>query len=119
MINPVAALSTAPSAGPASTTAPQPATDATSLRPPSQRAANRSGAYPLEPNDFESLEAFASWKKQETDEVQELLLDMTVRNPDLVKNGIKGGVLISSASSPSSATRRSARTTLAEWVDVL
>ncbi|GAA6018841.1 hypothetical protein JCM11491_006882 [Sporobolomyces phaffii] len=98
MINTVAALST-------STTSEAPATPAAddrdlsgpaSLRPPSTRTRTRSAraVYPFQPSDFESGEAFASWKKQETDEVQELLLEMTVRNPDLVKNGIKGGVLI-------------------------
>ncbi|GAA5930579.1 uncharacterized protein JCM15063_002403 [Sporobolomyces koalae] len=94
MINTVAALS--------SSTAPPPPTDASSgssaqsLRPPSTRTrqTTTTSRYPFLPEDFESFEAFQSWKKQETDQVQELLLEMTVRNPDLVQNGVKGGITI-------------------------
>ncbi|GAA6019542.1 hypothetical protein JCM10207_003737 [Rhodosporidiobolus poonsookiae] len=66
IINTVAQLGSAPSSS-----APAP-------RPTSR--------FPFSRTDFDSDEAFAAWRKQENDELQQLLLDMTVRNPELVKN---------------------------------
>ncbi|GAA5911391.1 uncharacterized protein JCM6883_000082 [Sporobolomyces salmoneus] len=118
MINTVAALSsssTSNQASSSSSTSPPPPNStpndrsSASLRPPSNRNLSIS-PYPFDASDFESPEAFASWKKQETDEVQELLLEMTVRNPDLVKNGIKGGVLIAGSEETNGRmNRRSSR----------
>lgn len=43
--------------------------------------------FPFRPEHFESEDAFSAWRKQENDELQELLLEMTMRNPELVKGG--------------------------------
>lgn len=45
-----------------------------------------SSRFPFRPDDFESDDAFLAWRKQENDELQELLLEMTMRNPELVKS---------------------------------
>ncbi|GAA5951064.1 hypothetical protein JCM21900_005712 [Sporobolomyces salmonicolor] len=76
MINAVAALSTT-----VTTASPS---SSSSLRATSSR-------FPYRRDDFDSDDAFAAWRKQETDELQELLLEMTVRNPELVKGGPGGG----------------------------
>ncbi|GAA6054101.1 hypothetical protein JCM3770_006173 [Rhodotorula araucariae] len=43
--------------------------------------------FPFRAEHFESEDAFTAWRKQENDELQELLLEMTMRNPELVKGG--------------------------------
>lgn len=100
VINTVAQLGSAPPASSSSTT-PAPYT---------------TSRFPFSRIDFDSDDAFAAWRKQETDELQELLLQMTVRNPDLVKNysangggggagaGLEGGAPLDS--------RRSSRSSL-------
>ncbi|GAA6017851.1 hypothetical protein JCM8202_006173 [Rhodotorula sphaerocarpa] len=45
-----------------------------------------SSRYLFRPQDFESEDAFLAWRKQENDKLQELLLEMTTRNPELVKS---------------------------------
>ncbi|GAA6063594.1 hypothetical protein JCM10212_000988 [Sporobolomyces blumeae] len=95
MINTIAAIAVPP---PSNASSAQPSSS--SLRPPSTHSTSSSSSgvrYPPHRTDFESTEAFSSWKKQETDELQQLLLDMTVRNPDLVKNGPVGGMTINSS----------------------
>ncbi|GAA5994013.1 hypothetical protein JCM11641_004022 [Rhodosporidiobolus odoratus] len=105
IINTVAQLG---SGGPASASAPTP-------RPTSR--------FPFSRADFDSDDAFAAWRKQENDELQELLLEMTVRNPELVKNytasvanygagGASGGLAVEPGSVPLDGSRRSSRSSL-------
>ncbi|KAK4052310.1 hypothetical protein OIO90_004391 [Microbotryomycetes sp. JL221] len=42
--------------------------------------------FPARREDFDSDDAFATWKKQEADQLQELLLEMTRRNPELLRS---------------------------------
>ncbi|KAK4048423.1 hypothetical protein OIV83_004769 [Microbotryomycetes sp. JL201] len=42
--------------------------------------------FPARREDFDSDDAFAAWRKQEADQLQELLLDMTKRNPELLRS---------------------------------
>lgn len=44
------------------------------------------GSFPARTEDFESEEAFQIWKRQESSELQELLIKMIERNPLLVKS---------------------------------
>lgn len=99
----------------ASLTLPTSSPPPPSLRPPSTRSTHPRPPYPYSISDFENPDAFSSWKKQETDELQELLLDMTVRNPLLVQNGIKGGVTLNNENYSSLIeSRRSSRSSLIE-----
>ncbi|GAA5827609.1 hypothetical protein JCM11251_001755 [Rhodosporidiobolus azoricus] len=72
--------------------------------------------FPFSRSDFESDEAFSAWLKQENDELQELLLQMTVRNPELVRNYATsmaaGGLLGVEGGAPLDGSRRSSRSSL-------
>lgn len=60
------------------------------VSPPAASSASQSSGshqFPFRPEHFESEDAFSAWRKQENDELQELLLEMTMRNPELVKGG--------------------------------
>ncbi|GAA5932210.1 hypothetical protein JCM10213_006785 [Rhodosporidiobolus nylandii] len=99
IINTVAQLG---SAAPSSSTAP-------AVRPTSR--------FPFSRSDFDSDDAFAAWRKQENDELQELLLEMTVRNPELVRNytasvASSGGLAVEGGSAPMDGSRRSSRSSL-------
>nr|CRX79212.1 hypothetical protein ls5931a1_00048 [Leucosporidium scottii] len=49
--------------------------------------------FPARREDFDSDDAFAAWRKQESDELQELLLDMLKRTPELVHTAAPSEVI--------------------------
>ncbi|GAA5862773.1 hypothetical protein JCM3774_001917 [Rhodotorula dairenensis] len=68
------------------------------------------GHFPFRRDDFDSEDAFLAWRKQENDELQELLLEMTMRNPELVKSG---AATLAPVPPPNDlASRRSSRSSL-------
>ncbi|GAA6043218.1 hypothetical protein JCM8097_000332 [Rhodosporidiobolus ruineniae] len=85
--------------------------------PSSYSAPRTTSRFPSSRADFDSDEAFAAWRKQENDELQELLLEMTVRDPNLVKGytatvgslGVEGA---GAGGVPLDASRRSSRSSL-------
>ncbi|GAA5905133.1 hypothetical protein JCM6882_000389 [Rhodosporidiobolus microsporus] len=86
----------------------------TSSSGPAPRPTSR---FPFSRSDFESDDAFSAWLKQENDELQELLLQMTVRNPELVRNyatsmAAGGSLGVEGAGVPPDASRRSSRSSL-------
>ncbi|GAA5876973.1 hypothetical protein JCM8547_001955 [Rhodosporidiobolus lusitaniae] len=94
IINAVAQSASPP---PASSAAPQP----------------RTSRFPFSRSDFDSDDAFAAWRKQENDELQELLLEMTIRNLELVKNyTANGGGLAVEGGAPFEGSRRSSQSSL-------
>ncbi|GAA5923191.1 hypothetical protein JCM3775_007461 [Rhodotorula graminis] len=85
------------------------------VSPPSASSASQSSGshhFPFRPEHFESEDAFSAWRKQENDELQELLLEMTMRNPDLVKGGGGGSLGIEGLALTDKASRRSSHSSL-------
>ncbi|GJN93965.1 hypothetical protein Rhopal_007026-T1 [Rhodotorula paludigena] len=70
-----------------------------------QLSSGSTPCFPFRREHFESDDAFAAWRKQENDELQGLLLEMTVRNPELVKGG--GATLGPEPSMPNKRTSTS------------
>lgn len=51
-----------------------------------QSSQSNAARFPARREDFDSDDAFAAWRKQEADELQELLLGMIQRSPELVNS---------------------------------
>ncbi|BGP51587.1 hypothetical protein JCM10450v2_007535 [Rhodotorula kratochvilovae] len=87
------------------------------VSPPSASSASQSSDshhFPFRPEHFESEDAFNAWRKQENDALQELLLEMTMRNPELVKGGGGGSLGID----PAAIDRQSRRSSHSSLVIV-
>ncbi|BGP03404.1 hypothetical protein NBRC10513v2_007138 [Rhodotorula toruloides] len=77
---------------------------------PSSASETSSGSrFPFRRDDFDAEDAFLAWKKQENDELQELLLEITMRNPELVKGG---GATLAPDGGAELTSRRSSRSSL-------
>ncbi|KAG0666349.1 hypothetical protein C6P46_004917 [Rhodotorula mucilaginosa] len=79
-------------------------------QPSSASQDSGSGHFPFRRDDFDSEDAFLAWRKQENDELQELLLEMTMRNPELVKSS--AATLAAPGPPNDLASKRSSRSSL-------